>query len=290
MSFEPRMRGKRFLRPASKKSKRARDNTPSFVRTIKDKTDPVAVTRNILNAIDHLGNQRFALPPFAEHFQRWLTDLQSLLNEFKNQIPETEGDPFQNEIHEVLMSLQDAFSKHTETERTKSSELTKLQQELAQLEIELSKLERTYRSQSHELRSQYDKSKQKLRGEINSLDKKRIHLLRKKPSIFQRIIRKSRTGLEDTKVELEDKKSKLLDDQLTFEQILQNHRNEYTKNRQKFITNIDLLKEKIENCTKDGGDDALETRKQACQQIHAAIDRAMLNIGLRNLEENKTSQ
>ena len=115
-------------------------------------------------------------------------------------------------------------------------------------------------------------------------------MLRKKPSIFQRIIRKSKTGLEDTKVELENKKSKLLDDQLTFERILQNHRNEYTKNRQKFISNIDLLKEKIENCTKDGVDDALETRKQACQQIHSAIDRAMLKIDLRNLKKTQTSQ
>ena len=278
MSFEPRMRGKRFLRPASKKSKRSKEPTTAHVYTSKDEEDPIQIARNMLNAVDHLGKQRFALPPFSEHFQRWFTDLQSLVNEFKDRIPETVDSSFQTEIQGILVNLQDAFSKQAEIEISATDKQSKLQPELTHLELDLSKLEKTYRSRLHEIRANHDKSNQKLRGEIASLDMKRLQILRKKPTIIQMIMRKTQSGLEGTSTELESRKTKLSNGHKTFEQILQDNRNQYAKDRQKLIERIDLHRQKIEDCRQTVEDDALEIRKQACLQIHSAIDRAMIKI------------
>jgi len=289
MSFEPRMRGKRFLRPAAKKAKRSKEPTPSYDYTRKDEDDSIQVATNILNAVDHLGKQRFILPPFSEHLQRWLTDLQSLVNEFKDRIPEAVDTQFQTETQEILLNLRGSFSKQAEIEISASDERTKLQQELTGLELELSKLEKTYRSKLHEIRLNHHRSNQKLRGEIASLDVKRLQILRKKPTIIQKIMRKSKSGLEGASAQLELRKTKLSNGHQTFEQTLHDHRNEYAKNRQKLLTSIDSLRQKIEAYRKNVEDDALEVRTQACLQIHSAIDRAMMKITPREPETQNTT-
>lgn len=284
MSFEPRMRGRRFLRPTKKKSKRSKERPPALTYTNEDTTDLNSVQNNILNAVDHLGNQRFALPPFAEHFQRWTTDLKSLLDEFKSQFPDVADTHLQGEIEELLTRLQNALSKHSEAEVKKSDKLSTLQRDLAQREIELSKLERNYRSNLHGHRRQHNDANRKIRGEIETLDKKRIQILRRKPNIIQRLMRKSNTGLENATTALESKKTQLRDDEQSFEVILQRSRNEYEQNRQTLISQIDLLKHEIKNSS-ETMDDALQIRNQTCQQIRSAIDRAMLRAKSKNQED-----
>jgi vacuolar-type H+-ATPase subunit I/STV1 len=271
------MRGKRYLRPAAKKPKRTKETRPSFTYINKDEGDPAGLAKSLLNAIDHLGTQRFALPPFAEHFQRWLTDLQTLLDEFRIRIPEAADTQFQERAGEILRNLQDDLAKRSQTERSTSGERNKLHQELSQLELDLSKLERAYRSKLNELRFKHDRSNRKLHEEIDTLDKTRLQIIRKKPTILQRITRRPKRRLERTSAELETKKTKLRDDHQTFERTLQNSRNEYEKDREKLLGEIDLLKQKIE-ARRETEDDALEIRKQACQQIHATIDHAMTKI------------
>lgn len=274
MSFEPRMRGRRFLRPAMKKSKRTKERPPAFAYTSEEKTDLGSVLESILNAVDHLGNQRFALPPFAEHFQRWRMDLQVLLDEFKNQFPEVNDGILQDEIQGLLTKLQDALSNHSAMESERTNELSKLQQEVTQLEIKLSKLERNYRSKNNELRRQHLDVDSKYRSEIDALDRKRIQILRKKPSILQRLTRRSNTELKNANTMLEDKKTQARDDEQSFEAILLKNRNEYARNHQTIISQIDLLRQRIGN-NSETTEDALEIRNQTCQQIHSAIDRAM---------------
>jgi F0F1-type ATP synthase membrane subunit b/b' len=98
-------------------------------------------------------------------------------------------------------------------------------------------------------------------------------------------MRKSNTGLEDASTALENKKTQLRDDEQSFEAILQKSRNEYAQNRQKLISQIDLLKQKIEN-NSETTDDALQIRSQTCQEIRSAIDRAILRVKSKSPQEN----
>ena len=284
MSSVPRMRGRRFLRPALKKSSRKErepSNTTSYTPT--EAADPSHVTSSVLNAIDHLGNQRFALPPFADHFERWLKDLQSLLNEFETHAPQAVDESLRREITESMRDIQLILAERTKVESIQSDESNKLQQQLARCDAELSQLEHAHRNQTQELRKKYEQSSQKIRNEIEQLDKRRIEILRKNANIFRRIFRKSDNAIAGTSVALDSRRTKLKDSEQNLQNDLQKRQEEYNANRQKLITEIDNLRRKIREASETAGNDALEKRREVCQRIHAAItnatQRTQTNVG-----------
>jgi hypothetical protein len=256
--------------------KQTREARNDSTRQEQQQVDPIDIAANILNAVDHLGSQRFALPPFSEHFQRWLKDLQSLLVEFESRVPEAASDVFKNEVKRKYEAIQEYLSRLADVETKRSDEFAAFQQQLAKLDVALSQLESDYRNRTQELRRHYAKSDQKLQLEIDALDRQRLENLRRKTSIFQRILRKSQPiqGRDDT---LEMKKGKLRESKQTLAKTLQKQRNDYENGRQKLHDEINLLKQQNQT-SKDTGDDALEARKQACDQIHAVIEGAMQRI------------
>ena len=287
MSFEPRMRGRRFLRPASRKTKHSREARTESTRLEQEQVNVADAAINILNSIDHLGNQRFALPPFSEHFKRWLKDLQSLLDEFENRAPQAASEPFKREITRKFEAIEENLSRRAEVESKRSAEFAALQQQLAKVDFAVSQLESEYRNQTHELRRHHTKSDQKLQLEIDTLDQQRLQNLRKKTRIFQRILRRSQT-VQGTDAALEMKRGKLRESEQNLARTLQKQRDDYAGNRDKLLHEINLLKQRIQT-SKDTGDDALEARKQACEQIHLAIEEAMQRIQAETSSTNESN-
>jgi len=271
MSSVPRTRGRRFLRPTSKKSsKRVREpnNTSRYVA--KEAVDSTQVLSNVFNALDHLGNQRFMLPPFSDHYERWLKDLQSLLNDFETQLPQVVDTSLRDEIAKNSNEIEEILSDRIKAESTQSFELTKLQQQLARYDSELSQLEHTHRTQTQNLRRQYEKNSQKIRDEITRLDRRRTQILRRNANIFRRLFRKSENSIAETGIALDSRRAQLKDDEQNLQNDLRKRDEEYTANRQRLIVEIDGLRQKIRNPA-NVSDDALDVRRQTCEHIHAAI-------------------
>ena len=271
MSSVPRMRGRRFLRPASKKpSRKVREpnNVKSYLAA--ETADPSQVISNVLNAIDHLGNQRFMLPPFSDHYERWLKDLHSLLDEFETQLPQIVDANLREKIAESTNEIQHVLAERIKAENIQSNESTKLQQQLARYDTELSQLEHAHRTQTQDLRKQYEKNSQKIRDEIDQLDRRRIQILRRNTNIFRRFFRKPDDSIAETGIALDSRRAQLKDGEQNLQNDLQKNQEDYATNRQRLVTEIDSLRQKIR-----GGeiaeDDALEVRRQACARIHAAI-------------------
>jgi len=264
---------RRFLRPASKKSsRRVREQTNATSYLAREAVDPSQVTSNVLNALDHLGNQRFMLPPFSDHYERWLKDLHSLLEEFETQVPQTVDANLRKEITESMNEVQSILSERVKMENSQSNESTKLQQQLARCDAELSQLEHAYRLQTQELRKKHGKISQKIRDEIDQLDRRRIQILRKNANIFRRFLRKSDNSIAETGIALDSRRAKLRDDEQNLQDDLQKLQEDYATRRQKLITEIDSLRLKMRSTAETAGaDDALEVRRKVCQRIHAAI-------------------
>jgi len=284
MGSEPRMRGRRFLRPASKKSsKKVREPTNARSYLTKQEADPGQVTLGVLNEIDHLGNQRFVLPPFTDHFERWLKDLQSLLSEFETQVPQAVDESLRKEIIENMNDIRSVLAERSKVEKSQSNESTKLQQQLARCDAELSQLEHTYKTQTQEVRRQYDKSSQKIREEIDQLDRRRMQILRKNANIFRKIFRKSDNAIEGTNIALDSRRVKLRAAEQSLQNDLQKSRKEFAANQQRLLTQIDSLRQRIRESVETAGDDALDKRREVCQRIHVAItgamQRAQTNVG-----------
>jgi len=272
MSSVPRMRGRRFLRPTLKKSSKREKESPNAETYFPTETaDPSRVTSGVLNAIDHLGNQRFVLPPFGDHFERWLKDLQSLLNEFETQVPLIADESFRREVAESMRDIQLILAERAKAENAQSHESNMVQQQLAQSEAELSRLEHAHRLQTQELKKEYERNSQKIRDEIDQQDRRRIAILRKNANIFRRIFRKQDNAIAGTSVALDSRRRKLRDSEQNLRNNLEKCQEEYTTGRQKLITEIDSLKQKTHEVARTAGDDALEKRRETCQRIHTSI-------------------
>jgi len=274
MSFEPPMRGRRFLRPTSRRRTKQARETSNLTAPERQQADSADVAANILNAIHHLGNQRFALPPFSEHFDRWLKDLQSLLEEFESRVPQSGDETLRNDVKGKFEAIQDNLLRRAELETERSKQLAALQQQLAKADMALSQVESEYRNHIHEARRHHAKSEQELQLEIDILHRRRLQNLRKKTSIFQRILRKPQVTIQETDAALEMKRGKLRESEQNLAKALKKQKEDYTSKRRKLLEETNLLKNQIQT-SKVIGDDALESRRQVCEQIHLALEEAM---------------
>ena len=264
------MRGRRFLRPVSKKSKRVREPNNVISYPMTEAADPSHVTSNVLNALDHLGNQRFMLPPFSDHYERWLKDLHSLLDEFERQVPQVVDANLRLEVAESMSEVRRTLEERIKLENAQSNESTKLQQQLARSDVELSQLENAHRTQTQDLRKEYERTSRRIRDQINQLDKRRTQILRKNANIFRRFFRKTDNSIAETDVELDSRRTQLKEGEQNLQNNLQRGQEDYAAKRQRLMDEIDSLRQKIRSAG-TAEDDALEVRQEACQRIRAAI-------------------
>lgn len=277
MSSEPRMRGTRFRRPSTKKHSKERreERETSIFYQEATPIDPSQVSSRTLNALEHLGAQRFALPPFSEHFERWIKDVEAVMTEFETKLLNMADQPYRVTVQNVQSSLREALQKQIEAEKDSSGETSKLLQELNACELELSKFEHEYGIQTYNARKRNERAVGKLRGEIDVLDKRRLKLLRKRPSILERILHKPGTKLEESTSVLQskrtefDKRGTLLQHELDELRTNFEVKNKHLRERQ------ELLKAKLAEFNRNTSNDALEVRNTACQELRLAVTQAL---------------
>lgn len=281
------MRGTRFRRPAPKKrstkeKREGRENSVFYQE--RTPVDPSTVSARVLNALDHLGTQRFALPPFSEHFDRWTKDVRTILAELETELPEAVDQLYKEDSERILSEAQQGLRKLIDAEKESSDELSKLHQEQASCELELSNLEHEYKTQAHEARNDHNKSLQKIRGEIESLDKQRLKSLRKKSSVLDRILHSPRTNLEGSMRALETKRIDMGSKQRTLEEKLDTLRSECDIRKKEVSERRDSLKAKIAEYKTHTSTDALDLRNQACHELTRTVSEAISRMSKLNVD------
>ena len=63
------------------------------------------VTEKTINTLHILGNQTFAVSPFSEYFDTWLTNLQKVLAEFESNFATDIDDQFVKERSQILADV-----------------------------------------------------------------------------------------------------------------------------------------------------------------------------------------
>ncbi len=273
MSYEPRMRGTRSRRTIRKKQTTKENKNeysqPQYYEH--EEIDPQIIISNILNGIDHLGNQRFGLPPFTEHFQRWKKDVNRLITEFQTQFSTASDQQFRTAIDDTFTILNQAFTQRENLESAETNELTTLQQQLAKCELHISKLEHEHNKQTSDLRKKFEQKSGQLQNEINSLDRQRLGIIQKRVSFLQRILRRPEAQLEQSNNLIQSKKEKLREIETTLEQNLTKQREHDLANQKELLEEREILRNKIATFKENRIDDALEIRTNACKQLHQAI-------------------
>lgn len=277
MSSEPRMRGTRFRRQSTKKHSKERRGEREASVSYQEEVpiDPSQVSSRILNALEHLGTQRFVLPPFSEHFQRWIKDVEAVLMEFETKLPEMADEGYRVTVQDRLSSLREVLGKQVDAEKNSSGETSHLLQELSACELELSKLEHEHRTVTYEARKRHDKASEKLRNDIDLLEKRRLKLLRKQPSIVERILHRSSAKLETSTNTLQLKRTDLDHEGALLQTNLDELRANYEVKRGHLREHQELLKAKLDESNRTTSNDALEVRKVACQELGLAVTQAV---------------
>jgi len=277
MSYEPRSRGIRSRRTPPKTSKKASRERKDEQEQAYFYQEPAPVDREqlsarVMNSLEHLGNQRFPLPPFSEHFNRWTKDVDAVLTEFTTTLPEAVDDEYKQTVAKLLGEVRGEFDKRIEAETKWASELSELQHQLSNYELELSKVEQEERKRKEDVRRGHEKSKKKILSEIEAIDRQRLRLLRKKPTVLERLFGKSKAELEDSASKLQSRKESLVGTEKGLQRELNDLKSDYEARRRKLVERNKSLKEKLTELKSSSlVDDALEMRKNACQALRLAI-------------------
>lgn len=231
-----------------------------------------------LNSLEHLGNQRFPLPPFFEHFQRWVKDVNALLSDFETKLPEPIDQQFRKSVEKKLSDLERALQERARAETDLSTKQSDIQQQLNAYESERSNLDSDYKVETHETRRRYEHTFEKLRSEIGSLESERLTILHRKPSFLQKLFRRPETDLEEKASSLRSKKTALVQRREALTEDLEAQRTEYENKRKQITEQIGLLRAKLEESKESKVDDALDIRKTVCEDLGREVEGALADI------------
>jgi len=290
MTYEPRSRGVRPRRIttkklASKDKKESEEDKFAYQENIP--VNPEEVSARVVNALDHLGNQRFGMPPFSEHFRRWLLDIESVLNDFRSSVPDAANEAFDASIKQLVANIRNELADRINAEEELSAKIASLLGLLAENERELAELESEQRTKVHEAKRATEKSIKKLRGEIDELDAQRLKLLRQKPRFLERFLGGNKTKVESSSRSLHSKRKDLLSSEASLKQRMGALRSSYEEKRKPLTERQRELRESLAEVRSTTMDDALEVRKIACEQIRQAISSALSQLAP---EQNRGDQ
>ena len=292
MSYEPRSRS-RGMRPrrmapkkqASKDKRESVENEFAYQENIP--VNPQEVSARAINALDHLGNQRFGMPPFSEHFRRWMLDIQSVLNDFRSSFPTSVNQSFDTSIEHLLANIRTELNSRISAEDNLSAKITELLRQLTDNERELTELESEQRIKMHEAKRSTEKSMTKLRDEIDELDAQRLKLLRQKPRFLERLFGGTKTKVEDSSRTLHSKRKDLLSSEAGLKRRVSVLRSSYEDKRKPLTQRRDELRQRLTELRSTTMDDALEVRKAACEQMRQTISDALNQFTLQQRPEDR---
>ena len=278
MTYEPRSRGMRSRRvatrkPASKDKKETEESEFAYQEPVS--VNPQEVSARVMNALDHLGGQRFGMPPFSEHFRRWMVDIESVLNDFRSSLPNVVDETLDTSIGEFVSNIRNELNSRINSEEDLSAKIGELLKQLTDNERELAELDSEQRSKVHEAKKATEKSMKKIRGEIDALDEQRLKLLRQKPKFLERIFGGTKTKVESSSRSLHSKQNDLVSREKNLKQRLDALRSDYDSKRKPLAAHQTELRKQLAELRSTTIDDALEVRRVACEKIRDAISAAL---------------
>jgi regulator of sigma D len=219
-----------------------------------------------LKRLHTLGNQKFGLSPFSEHFDRWLLNVETILNEFENQSDINIDEQFVKERDQVIATIK----LQLETRRQQETSLEIRISDIADVKNCLQQTKKEYQTKAVVLRSKKITAVKRLNREMEIIKKEQEQTIKIKPGFFRGITKKEREQKETMVMQrYNDKQQELeivvLDFKEKQKQLKEDYENkcmpliEAVKNFQKYTKEMDT-------------DNSLEERWFACETLIDVIN------------------
>jgi hypothetical protein len=224
------------------------------------------VSELTLRRLHTLGTQKFGSTPFSEHFDRWLTNVTAVLDEFKSHPNIGLDDQFVTEYAQTFSNIKNQLEKLRRRETGLDQELNNLSDWKSRLKL----INKEYATSAGEIKAQRNREIKCFYSIINRLKKQQDEVIRMKTGFFRGISRKSREQKETVIVqELNDKQTELELVMLDFSAKQKKLRAEYERKREPILEEIKKFRRIIQFMETDG---SLEKRWFACEALIDAVN------------------
>ena len=274
MGYQPRIKSpkgairdyKKPLREKRKDRKHLRKHSSSQILEEKQTTSEREVSEITLKRLHTLGIQKFGSSPFSEHFNRWLTNVDTVLNEFKSHPKIGADDQFVRECTQIHSSIKQKLEHISRKETSLDQELNKLSDWRSQLKL----ISKEYAALTGAIRSQRNREIKRLNIVIDQLKRNQDQIIRMKTGFFHGVSKKKREHKESVIIqELNDRQTELELVMLDFSAKQKEIRADYDKKREPVLEEIKKFRRIIRDLETDN---SLEERWFTCEALIDAVN------------------
>ena len=275
----PRARTSRgFDRPKRVKSKTSSKKSRLIGTYPEEQNAPSIeeVVSRILNSLRNLGNQKFALAPFYEHFNRWLMNMQTVLTDFESSQTVAVDDQFREERSKIFSYIESALIDKRLKEESREESIRRIPSSkniLSQMEQEhITKAKEITDRKGHTIKPLMDKV-DVLQRELDGIRRMRTGFLRGISNKAKALKEEEATiRLTSAKKELEEAVRSYATEEMSF-------REEYEHRKQEILKQIANDQKEIERL--DSAlqvDGSAEARRISCENLADAIKALLKRI------------
>ena len=197
---------KKPLRGKRKDRKRINRGNAKPINEEKHEATEREVSELTLKQLHTLGTQKFGSSPFSEHFDRWLTNVTTVLNEFKSHPNISADDQFMKECAQTLSNIKQQLEVICRKETALNQELNNQ----SDWRSRLKQINKEYATLAGLIRGQRNREIKRLNSMINRLQIEQDEVIQRKTGFFHGISKKNREQKEMVIVkELNDKQTEL---------------------------------------------------------------------------------
>jgi hypothetical protein len=274
MGYQPRKKSpkdaihryKKPLREKRKDRKRLRRGNAKQIMEEKPSATEREVSELTLKQLHTLGSQKFGSSPFSEHFDRWLTNVTAVLDEFKSHPNIGTDDQFLKECEQSISNIKQQLENICRKETALDQELNSL----SDWRSRLKQINKEYATLTGAIKVQRNREIKGLYCVINRLQREQDEVIRMKTGFFRGISKKNRERKEIVVMkELNDKQTELELVMLDFTAKQKKLRAEYDKKREPVLEEIKKFRKIIQTMETDS---SLEERWFACGALIDAIN------------------
>ena len=274
MGYQPRIKSpkgaihvyKKSLREKRKDRKRIRRGTGKPIMGEKYSATEREISELTLKQLHTLGSQKFGSSPFSDHFNRWLNNVTTVLDEFKAHPNIGVDDQFLKECAHTLSKIKQQLEIIFRKETSLNQELN----DLSNWKSRLKQINKEYATMAGAIRGQRNREIKRLYSVITRLQTEQDEVIRMKTGLFHGISKKNRERKErDVVNELNDKQTELELEMLDFSVKQKELRAEYDKKREPVQEEIKKFRRIVQTLEIDS---SLEERWFACEALIDAIN------------------
>ena len=266
------------------KSQKSKAQAKTRNRAMEDSTLTLQeLEETTLSGLRNLGTQKFALSPFCDDFDLWITSLKTLLARFESSKLVTMDDQYVTECDLAVSSVESNLEALQLTETSSKDCLKKL----ADAKSHLSEIEEEYHKKKRELRNSSTRETESEPERVEDLPKNLTIVDRLRISLFGSMTkkdgRKQEGALGSQPNSIENQRNTTNARSMSFTDEETRLREEYEEERNLALENLKTYEKEAENLgALSQFDESLAVRRLACDtitdSIRGLIERMQRNV------------